>query len=422
MRNPLRALFETRSIGSPAELLQYVIGAGLQTVAGATVNETTAMNVAAVYTGVNIRSRLLASLPVEVIERIDDRTRRTATTHPIMRVLSQPNRRSLKQTKSELFGMLEAHRILRGNGYGWISRVLTPTRDGEDRLQVDELIPMHPDRVEVIDEPDDFGPTSYKLHRKNGTIVPLPSIEVLHLKSLTTDGRRGRSLISDLKEAIGGALATQAHANSLWSRDATPSIALKHPKALSDKAKKSLEESWEATYGRGQDKRRVAVIEEGMTIEQLSLTPEDGQFLETQQDLRAQIAAALMIPPHLMGLAEKATSWGTGIEQQQIGLLVITLMPDLIAWEERLMMDLLTNPERFQIKFNPRALLRGALRDQFESFWRGIQMGVYSPNDVRALLDLNPIPGGDVYLQPVNMVPLGYEPAPGGTGGTGAMS
>lgn len=408
MRNPFSALFERRSIGSPHELLTQLLG-GLKTVSGQAVNEATAMNVAAVFTGVSIRSRLLSTLPVDVIERIDGRTSREAVNHPLTRVLLKPNS---WQTRSELFGMLEAHRVLRGNGYAWINRVTATSSDGIDRDQVAELIPMHPDQVEVIDGPDNFGgQTQYKLHKRNGTTIDLAAREVLHLKSLTTNGRTGRSFLADMREVIGGALATQEHANSLWSRDATPSVTLSHPKTLSDKAKKSLEDSFEATYGRGKDKKRVAVLEEGMEIKQLSLTPEDGQFLQTQQDVRAQIAAALMVPPHLMGLAEKATTWGTGIEQLHIGLLSITLRPDLTAWEERMNLDLITRPDKYRIKFNVRGMLRGDLRSQFESFYRGIQMGVYSPNDVRAMLDLNPIEQGDVYLQPVNMAPLGYDPS-----------
>jgi HK97 family phage portal protein len=419
VRNPFRALFERRSaIGSSYELAAYLLG-GLTSASGQKVSETTALNVAAVYTGVAIRSRLLASLPVDVIEKVDSRTSREAVTHPLRRVLLKPN---TWQTHFELFSMLQAHVLLRGNGPAWINRVTVPSPDSIEREQVAELIPLHPDQLEVEDKPDDFGgPTTYKLHKRNGQIIPLPSREVLHLKGLSTDGRRGRSFLQDMREVIGGALALQEHKNSLWSRDATPSIALKHPKSLSDKARKGLEESWEATYGRGKEKRRVAVIEEGMEIQQLSLSPEDGQFLQTDQDLRAQLAAALMVPPHLMGLAEKATSWGSGIAEQNVGLLTITLGPDIRAWEERLAFDLISRPDKYQIKFNVRAFYRGDMAKQIESLVKGIQGGIYSPNDARNWLDLNPIPGdaGDVYLQPVNYAPLGFTPVPKTTGAEG---
>lgn len=297
MRNPLRALFERRNIASSYDLLQYLLR-GTSTASGQSVNESTAMNVAAVWTGINIRATLLATLPVDVIEvSSDGRTRTRQPRHRIAQVLSQPN---TWQTRAELFGMLEAHRVLRGNGYAWKNLVLNPQTGFQD---VKELIPMHPDQIEVVTGDEFSGPIGYKLHRRNGQILPIPSNEVVHLKALSTDGRTGRGLMRDLREVIGGSLALQDHANSLWSRDATPSVVLQHPKALGDKARKNLEESWEATYGRGSEKRRVAVLEEGMSIEQLSLSPEDGQFLQTKQDLRAEIAAALMIPAFMMGLS-----------------------------------------------------------------------------------------------------------------------
>lgn len=412
MRNPLRALFETRSaIANSYELAKQLLS-NVRSVSGQAVTEATALNVAAVWTGVNWRSRLLATLPVMVVELVSDRERRPAPAHPVSRLLAKPNG---WQTRPELFGMLEVHRLLRGNAYAWKNRqpdvYAPPNPDGSPALRTMELVPMHPDRVEILDTYDDLGgPVTYRLHRRKGNgYVDFSAAEVLHLRGMSTDGRLGRSFIADLRETIGGSLATQEHANSLWSRDATPSIALKHPKALSDKARTNLEKSWEETYGRGADKKRVAVIEEGMEIEQLSLSPEDGQFLQTQQDLRSQLAAALMVPPHLMGLSEKSTSWGSGIEQQNIGLVRLTLGPDLVLWEERLRMDLVA-VDKYQIKFNPAALMRGDANSQGQFFWLMRQIGAMSANDVRALFDWNPIEGGDVYLQPTNLAPLGSDP------------
>jgi hypothetical protein len=118
-----------------------------------------------------------------------------------------------------------------------------------------------------------------------------------------------------------------------------------------------------------------------------------------------------MVPPHMMGLADKSTSWGSGIAEQNIGLLTITLGPDMRVWEERLARDLLTRPDKYQIKFNVRALMRGAFDSQIETLVKGIQGSIYSVNDARAWLDMNPIQGGDVYLQPVNYAPLGFDPS-----------
>lgn len=415
MRNPFGVLFERRSVGSSADLFRHLMR-GYATVSGQSVSEATALNVAAVYTGVAIRSRLLATLPVDIIEKsADGRTRTPRPDHPIARVLSQPNKGTLNQTWPEFAAMLETHRLLRGNGYAWINRVVDPSRPVGDpgRIRVAELLPLHPDKVDVLvpDGRDDFGATAYRYTTRSGQPLNFTASEILHLKGMTTDGRQGRSFLHDMREVIGGALATQEHSNSLWSRDATPSVTLSHPKNLSDTARKNLEESWEQTYGRGADKKRVAVLEEGLTVAQLSLSPEDGQFLQTKQDLRQEIAAALMVPPHMMGLSDKATSWGSGIAEQNIGLLTYTLGPDVRIWETRLGMDLLTAPEKYQIKFNVRALMRGNFADQITTLVRGIQGGIWSVNDALAWLDMNPIEGGDTHLQPVNYAPLGFDPS-----------
>ena len=160
--------------------------------------------------------------------------------HDATKLFAKPN---LFQMKSELCGMLETHRVLRGNAYAFKNIVTSGTDPRRpSRRRVQELIPMHPDQVEVLDEPDDFGgPTTYKLHRTSGQMIELASHEVLHLKALSTNGRMGRSVLQDMRESIGGAIAAQAFGNALWDNDATPRVALEHPDTLSEPAQDRLD-------------------------------------------------------------------------------------------------------------------------------------------------------------------------------------
>jgi len=410
VKNPFGALFDRKSIGSSYDLWTY-LNRGTSSSAGVAVSESTALSVMAVLTCVSLRSRALASLPIKVYERLDDRNKRlaNATLPGVARVLSQPN---TWQTRSELFGMLEAHRVLRGNAYAW-KNVVPVVVNGQTYPDVIELIPMHPDKVEVLDGAELGGPGGYRYHTRKGRVIEMRPDEVVHLRGLSTDGLMGRSVLQDMREAIGGAIATQDHANSLWSRDATPSVVLKHKNTLSEKARKNLEHTWEETYGRTSEKKRVAVIEEGMEIERLSLSPEDGQFLETRKFSRSEIAGAFHVPPHMIGDTEKSTSWGTGIEQQQIGFVVFTMMPDLSLWEQRLTRELIRAPERFFIEFSVQGMLRGdqAARGQFYRVMR--EVGAYSANDIRAFENMNPVDGGDDYLRPTNLQPLALVPGSG---------
>lgn len=401
MPNPFRALFERRSIGSSHELLE-LLTRGTRSIAGTDVSEASAMRVAAVLTCVSLVSRTIASLPLKVYERLEDgRSKQPAVNHPLARVLLQPN---TWQTRSEFVQTLQAHLMLRGNAYAWINRVTDP-RFG---LYIKELVPLHPDRI-AVEQREDWT-LAYTLTRKSGAPMPIPADEILHLRGLSTDGVLGRSVLQDARDVIGIAQATQAHAGSYWAGGGVPDVALRHPKALGDKARKNLEESYAENYGSGENKRRWIILEEGMELTPISITAEDAQFLETRKFQRGEICGLCHVPPHLIGDTEKSTSWGTGIEQQTIGFLNFGIRPWLVAWEQRFNRDLILAPHRFFVEFNLDALLRADSTARGQFYWLMRQMGAYSANDVRAKENENPVPGGDVYLQPMNLAPLGSNP------------
>src|SRR5690606_18472181 len=111
-----------------------------------------------------------------------------------------------------------------------------------------------------------------------------------------------------------------------FANDARPSILLKHPLTLSDDARRNLRDSWTEMHG-GENRGGVGVLEEGMDVVTMSVPPEDAQFLQTRQFEARQVAGFFRVPPHLISDVERSTSWGSGIEQQQIGFVVHTMQP-----------------------------------------------------------------------------------------------
>jgi phage portal protein BeeE len=101
---------------------------------------------------------------------------------------------------------------------------------------------------------------------------------------------------------------------------------------------------------------------------------------------------------------DRSTSWGTGIEQQTIGLVVFTLRPWLTRFEQRLS-RLIAQPR--YVKFAVEGLLRGDSQQRAEFYTRMWNIGAYSTNDIRRLEDQPPVPGGDVRYRPLNMGVLG---------------
>ncbi|WP_281011177.1 phage portal protein [Borborobacter arsenicus] len=79
-----------------------------------------ASRVAAVYACVRIISGGVATLPLHIKRRVDDRTREDASDTPIWTVL--PRRPNRWQTPSQFRRLLQAHLLLRGNAYAMIVR------------------------------------------------------------------------------------------------------------------------------------------------------------------------------------------------------------------------------------------------------------------------------------------------------------
>ena len=117
------------------------------------------------------------------------------------------------------------------------------------------------------------------------------------------------------------------------------------------------------------------------------------------------------VPPHMIGDTEKSTSWGTGIEQQTQGFLTFTAEEDLTTWEETVNLKLIADPNsKLYARFNRSALVKGDLKTRWDAYAVGRRIKVLSANDVRALEDMNPVPGGDVLENPDITVKPGATP------------
>lgn len=103
---------------------------------------------------------------------------------------------------------------------------------------------------------------------------------------------------------------------------------------------------------------------------------------------------------------------GHGLEQQAQGWVTFDLNPTwLTPTEQRVTKELL--PRELYANYQMAGLLRGdsAARATYYRAMRDV--GAYCADDVRALEEMPPLPegkGGDVFLQPMYMAPLGSNP------------
>lgn len=361
--------------------------------AGVSVTPATAMRTSAVYASVRLISGTVANMPVRINRRIDERTREVAIDHSLTQVFTR--RPNTWQTPSQFKRMLQAHVLLRGNSYAKIVR---------SRGNVIGLLPMHPDRV-TCEQNEKTMALEYVWHRPDGGQIELPQSDVFHLVGMSLDGVKGVSPITFARESIGLALAQENHGAVTFKNGARPSNVLMHPKKLGKEGRENVRDSLDEYRAGGESDGKALILEEGMTVEKLGMTAEDAQWIESRKFSRTDIAMFFGVPPHMIGDTEPSTSWGSGLEQQSTGYVTYTAEDHLTMWEESIARDLLKRTETdIYARFQRKSLVRGDIKTRWTTHVQSVQWGLMSPNEIRALEDMNPRDDGegDQYYDPPN--------------------
>ena len=353
---------------------------------GIAVNEESAMQLSAVFAAVRVISETMASLPWGV-KQTTDGIIVDADAHPVNQLIHAPNQLMTDFTFRET---CQAHLCLHGNAFIAIKRDAAgnPIR----------LIPIQPHRVAVkIYEDQKF----YQIDDKE----TFDDSEMIHLVGLGFDGIKGKSVLEAARQSIGLGLAADRFGGSFFGNGANVSAVLTHHARLSDEAYKRLLRSWTQRNTGMDNAHKTAILEEGMKIEKMSISPQDSQFIATRQFGVVDIARFFRVPLAYLGSIENSST-RANIEEQGIQFQRNTILPWVKRWEAEFNRKLFTGSDYF-IRFNMDGLLRGDIRSRYEAYTKGRQWGWISANDVRKLENLPPIDGGDAYLQPLNMTEVG---------------
>lgn len=376
-----------------SSIIQELLSMGSGSASGVSVTPETAMRQATVFACVRVLSESLAQLPKQLYQHRRDGGKDRLTETPLYTILHhQPNE---WMTSFELFEYAMASVANRGNFYSfinWIGR--------GDNQEIKELLPLPTGDVEPV--MDDNWNLSYKV-RLNGQQKTIPAGNIWHVRGMTVDGFTGLSLISYQREVIGMAIAAERHGASMFKNGARPGGVLKHPQKLSPDAAARISESWAKAHGGGKQ-GGTAVLEEGLDYQAITITNKDAQYLEARKFQRNEIAAIYRVPPHLIGDLEKATF--SNIEHQSLEFVKFTMLPWCKRFEQTIYRDLLTPAQRAAgvfAEFNLDGLERGDLAGRYAAYNTGINAGILCPNECRAKENLNPRPGGNEFLRPLNM-------------------
>lgn len=359
--------------------------------AGDGVDADTAQRVTAVYACNKVISETVSMLPLKIYERQSDGGRREATEHPLYELLhDQPN---LINTSLEFREFTQSNLTLRGNGY---SLIIPGKRGAVDRLE-----PLRSERMRVEKLPN--GRARYQYQEPNGTKKIFTQDEIFHLRGYG-DSIEGLSPIGVHRQAVYRALATDKYASQFFSNGARPGGLIEYDGKLQKDTADLFREQWQKAFGGSNNSHGTAILESGMKWKPVSISNEDAQFIETRQYNVRDIARIFRIPPHLVGDLEKASF--SNIEQQSLEFVMYSMYPWFVRWEQAIRRDLISDKQKYFAAFSFDALLRGDAAARGAIYTSGINSGWLMRNEARKLENLNPKPGLDEPLQPLNTAPV----------------
>lgn len=236
--------------------------------------------------------------------------------------------------------------------------------------------------------------------------------EVFHVPGPSLNGIIGMSPIEYACSSIKLGLTYEQMGLKLFKNGTFPTGVFEHPGELSDPAylrlREEINKKWTGRDGFG----KPILTEDGMKFKPLNISLADAQLIESKRFTTEDICRIYRVPPHLVQDLSRSTN--NNIEHQSLEFVMYTMLPHYKRWEEAINTQLLTRQQRQQgyyFEFNVASLLRGDQKSMAEAFAVGRQWGWLSVNDIRRMLNMNPLPGdaGDIYLQPLNMIEAGQE-------------
>lgn len=369
--------------------------AGSQSLSGETVTEHTALTYSAVYNAISLISGTIGALPLHLMQRKGDK-KRIADDRKLYRVMhDQWNPYMTAMAGREA---MTAHVLAWGNGYA--EKVFDGYGD------VVQLWPITPDRVTPKMENGEF---VYRVTMPTGAPVTLSREKVFHIPGLGFDGFTGYSVISMARKSIGLSMALETFGSLYFGKGTHPSAVVTHPGTLKDP--QAVLTALNTVYGGLGNSNGLMLMQDGMTIQKIGIPPEDSQFLESRQHQIPEVARWFNIQPHK--LKDLTKSSFSNIEQEQISFVVDCILPWLVRFEQNYQMQLLSPSDRnlsgygrLYFKHSVEGLMRGDATSRAKLYQTLWGIGALSSNDVRALEDMDPIPGGDKYFVPLNMISL----------------
>lgn len=399
-KNVWNALTRPAADLNDEELLEWL---GISGVSRDLVSEVT------YYTCLKMLSETMGKLPLKYYQRTERGRIRAEPTAATYRLTVRPND---LMTPTTMWSTVEQNCQHYGNGYIWMRRVFERNRYGGTYKLLD-LWPMQSNCVDVLmDDAGIFGGKGSLYYQYNdprsGEQYLFKNGEVMHFKTwYSFDGIMGQPVRKILENTVDGALESQNFMNRLYKQGLTASMAMQYTGDFDDERIKKLQKKFADKLTGPRNAGKVIPVPVGLTLTPLKMNLTDAQFFELKKYSALQIAGAFGIKPNQINNYEKSSYANS--EMQQLAFLVDTMAYRLKTYEEEINGKILTPSEsnaNYFYKFNEKVILRTDSKSQMENLTKGVNNGIYTPNEAREYMDKPAKEGGDILMVNGNYIPI----------------
>jgi HK97 family phage portal protein len=270
---------------------------------------------------------------------------------------------------------------LRGNAFGLITQ--------RDRDQYPTMVEwLHPDDV-FVDDRQASGPGSFANPTWYWTGRVIPAEDLVHIPWFTVPGRvLGLSPIGACAATISTGISAQNYTSDWFDNGAVPPGEFRNTEKKVDQTEADI---ISARLNNAIRRRKPLVYGSDWEYKPISVSAHEAKFVETLKMNATQIAAVYGIPPEMIGGEAGGPLTYNTVEQNSLNFLKFTLRPWLELLEAAFYR---LTPRPQYVKFNIDALLRSDLTTRMNSYKTSRAIGLNSIDEIRALEDLPPLPGG----------------------------
>lgn len=273
-----------------------------------------------------------------------------------------------------------------------------------------ELIPLDPRKVRVRRS---GGRLVFDDSTEGGEPVTRTSRDILYVRGMSMNGKVDPiSRISAARVALQLGLSRQAFALRYFTKNARPGTILKFPEKVTREQAEEWVDWWEALHKGLENAWQTAAIGGGADVTTLPVSLEDAQFVEAARVSIEEIGGLFGIPKafiHGSGALSGAAS-----DADRMQLVTFALGPLTTAIDEAFNadQDLFPRGSDLFCEHLADALLKPDTRSRYEAYKAARQAGWLTANEIRALENYPPLPGGDELQQtPVGGAPNDDEAA-----------